>query len=376
MVSATGLASCAARCRSGPTAASTSSTLAPGESEYIRYDRAVAGESVRFLQQDAADATKPWALFVSFVTPHFPLIAPAEYVDRYPLDSLPLPIANAPDDWPRHPAIVEHRRRTALDQPLSERETRNAIAAYYGMVTFLDEQIGTVLQALDDAGLRDETRIVYTSDHGEMLGEHGLWWKSSMYEASVGVPLILSGPDVPRDHVVTTNASLIDAFPTILEAVGVEASADDAALPGESLWRLAREPDRSRIVFSEYHTLFHPSAMYMIRDQRYKYVHYVDHPPQLFDVETDPEERHDLAADPRHAGTLATLERELRAILAPGDPETIDQRAKADQRRRMEEAGGKDAVLADGLKIPYTPAPAAFSPANADAHDRATLQQD
>ena len=85
------------------------------------------------------------------------------------------------------------------------------------MVTFLDEQIGVVLAALDEAGLRDNTRIVYTSDHGEMLGEHGLWWKSCMYDGAVAVPLILSGADVPSGKVVDTNVSLVDGFPTIVE---------------------------------------------------------------------------------------------------------------------------------------------------------------
>jgi choline-sulfatase len=344
-----------------------------GESEYIRYDRAIARESARFLREEATGQTKPWALFVSFATPHFPLIAPEQYVDLYPPDSLPWPVQAAPEEWPRHPALEIQRRFQALDLPFDEGTIRNAMAAYYGLVTFLDEQIGTVLRALADAGLRDDTRIVYTSDHGEMLGEHGLWWKSSMYEASVAVPMIVAGPDVPAGKVAATNVSLVDCFPTIVEGVGAELAAEDADLPGTSLWRLAQEDDRPRTVFSEYHTLFAPSAKYMIRTPQYKYIHYIDHPPQLFDLLEDPHELTDLAPDPTYAGTLRDHERELRSIL---DPEAVDRRAKADQQQRLAAAGGAAAVLAGGVKIPYTPAPHQFAPAQAVARDRVTLQQD
>lgn len=344
-----------------------------GDSEYIRYDRAIAQESARFLREEAIGRNKPWALFTSFVTPHLPLIAPEQYINLYPLDSLPLPIQGAPEEWPHHPALDAHRRFQALDKPFNERTVRNAMAAYYGMVTFLDEQIGLVLHALDEAGLREETRIVYTSDHGEMLGEHGLWWKSSMYDASVGIPLILAGPDVPAGKVVNTNVSLVDCFPTIVEAVGAEFMPEDAELPGESLWRLAQEDDRARTVFSEYHTVFATSARYMVRNEQYKYVHYVDYAPQLFDLLDDPNELRDLAADPRYADVVTACERELRVIV---DPEEVDRQAKADQLGRIEAAGGLEVIVAGGLKIPYTPAPNEFDPAPVAARDRLTMQQD
>lgn len=340
-----------------------------GDSEYIRYDRAIARESARFLREEGAGHDKPWALFVSFVTPHFPLMAPAEYVDRYALDSLPFPIQGSPEEWPRHPALEAHRRSAAVDEPFDERTVRNAIAVYYGMVSFLDEQIGVVLEALDQAGLADDTRVIYTSDHGEMLGEHGLWWKSSMYEASVSVPLIMAGADVPAGNVVCTNVSLIDCFPTIVDAVGAEPSAGDRGLPGTSLWELAEQPDQPRTVFSEYHTVYSQSAAYMIRDERYKYVHFVDHRPQLFDLQEDPDELRDIAADEGYADILRTMDRQFRAIL---DPEAIDQEAKADQRRRLDAAGGVNAVLAAGNKIPYTPAPDEFEPAPVAARKRDT----
>ncbi|MGH7322545.1 MAG: sulfatase-like hydrolase/transferase [Candidatus Rokuibacteriota bacterium] len=338
-----------------------------GESEYIRYDRAIGDMSVRWLREDAPDQTKPWCLFVGFVTPHFPLVVPDRYLDLYPPDSLPLPVQYRPEAWSRHPVLDLKRRQEALDEPFDEKTIRNAMAAYYGMVSFLDEQIGIVLEALAEAGLGETTRVIYSTDHGEMLGEHGLWWKSAMYESAVAVPLIVAGPDVPAGRTVRTNTMLVDVFPTILEAVGAEPAPEDAGLPGESLLGLARTADRSRAAFSEYHAIFSPSGIFMLRDARYKYVHYVGYPPQLFDLVADPEETRDLAGEPRFRDVLAACERELRQLV---DPEAVDQRARADQRRRVEAAGGVEAVLGGGVQIPYTPAPDAFDPAPVAARQR------
>ncbi len=338
-----------------------------GESEYIRYDRAVAAESARWLREEAAGHDAPWCLMASFVTPHFPLVVPEEYFNLYDLASLPLPVQWQPGEWPRHPVLEIMRRQQALDVPIDEAAIRNAMAAYYGLVTFMDAQVGVVLDALDAAGLRETTRIVYTSDHGEQLGEHGLWWKSSMFDGCAAVPLIVAGPDVPVGKVSRTNVSLLDSFPSIVEAVGATLAPEDADLPGGSLWAMARGDDRDRAVFGEYHAIFAPTGIFMLRDARHKYVHYAgDYPPQLFDMEADPLETRDLAGDPAHAGTLAACERALRAIC---DPDAVDARAKADQRALLDAHGGPDAVKAGGVKIPYTPAPTAFAPAPIAARD-------
>jgi len=338
-----------------------------GESEYTRYDRAIAREAVHWLHEEAGDPTKPWALFVSFVNPHPPLVVPQQYLDRYPVDAMPLPVQWAPEDWPRHPVLDLRRRQQALEESVGEAATRRAIATYYGMVTFLDEQIGLVLQALDEAGLRDSTRIVYTTDHGEQLGEHGLWWKNSMYEGAAGVPMIVAGPEIPAGKVVRTNVSHVDAFPAIVEAVGAELQPEDADLPGESLFRLAQQNDRPRAVFGEYHTVLSPSGVFMLRDERFKYVYYVGYAPQLFDLQEDPDETRDLGEDSAYTDVRAACERALRRIC---DPEEVDRRAKADQRRRIDAAGGVEAIIAGGVKVPYTPAPAEFDPAPVEARER------
>jgi choline-sulfatase len=333
-----------------------------GESEYTRYDRSVAREASRWLREEGTIRSKPWALFVSFVSPHFPLVVPDEYLRRYPPDSLPLPVQWHPHEWPHHPVIDAQRRQQALDEPFDEATIRRALATYYGLVTFLDEQIGVVLQALREVGLETDTRVVYTTDHGDMIGEHGLWWKSVMYEGAAALPMLLAGPNVPQGKAVKTNVSLVDAFPTIVQAVGADLAAQDADLPGRSLIDVAHEDDQPRTVLSEYHAIFSPSAIFMLRSERQKYVEYVGHPPQLFDMEADPDETRDLAADPAHAPTLAACAAGLRDCLAPLTPQAIDARARADQRRRLEAGGGRDAVLAGGVTIPYTPVPGTVDP--------------
>jgi choline-sulfatase len=339
-----------------------------GESEYIRYDRAVAQASVRWLHEEAGQYAQPWCLFVSFVTPHFPLVVPEEYFQRYPPESLPLPVQWQQANWPHHPVLDLYRRLQALDEPIPEAAVRNAIAAYYGLVTFMDEQVGAVLRALDESGLRETTRIIYTSDHGEQLGAHGLWWKSTMYDGCAAVPLIAAGPDVPAGKVVNTPVTLLDSFPTIVEAVGAELLLEDADLPGESLWVIARAADRDRTVFSEYHAIYSPNGFFMLRDARYKYVYYAGgSPPQLFNLVADPHEEHDLAGDPQYAGLLARYHEQLQAIC---DPDAVDRWAKANQQRRIDAGGGRAAVRAGGVKIPYTPAPAAFDPAPVAARGR------
>ncbi|HEV2122351.1 MAG TPA: sulfatase-like hydrolase/transferase [Chloroflexota bacterium] len=329
-----------------------------GESEYTRYDRAVADAAVSWLRDEmpsqADTSGKPWALFVSFVYPHFPLVVPEAYLRPYPLENLPLPVQWHPDEWPHHPVLDWKRQVQHLDEPIDEPAIRRALQTYCGMVTFLDEQIGRVLAALQESGRAGETRVIYTSDHGDMMGEHGLWFKSVMYDGAAGVPLILAGPGVPAGKTVCTNVSLVDCFPTVLEIVGVLPTPEDAALPGRSLLQLVREGDRPRTVFSEYHAIYSPSGTFMVRTERHKYVHYVGPPSQLFDMIDDPDEPCDLAADPAHASTLAACRQHLYAIC---DPEQVDRRARADQQRRIEAAGGVQGLISRGPKIAYTPSP-------------------
>jgi choline-sulfatase len=331
----------------------------PGESDYTHYDRAITEASVRWLHEESSQYDEPWALFVSLTCPHPPLKAPQDFFDRYPLDTIALPASFTRQGRSAHPAMEALRYRNELDEELDEATLRRAIATYYGLCSFMDANVGQVLRAIDDAGLREQTRVIYTSDHGEMMGEHGMWGKSAMYEASVGVPFIMAGPDLPAGSVIHKNISLIDSFPTILDAVGAHLTPEDADLPGVSLWPLAQgEAMPQRTIFSEYHAAGSPTGVFMIRGDRYKYVHYVGLPPQLFDLNADPQESRDLAADPQYAPVLAECERELRRIV---DPEGADAAAKAHQGAMIGAHGGLEAVIAAGPPfVQGTPTPPAF----------------
>ena len=315
-----------------------------GDSSYLRYDVRNADNACRWLSEHAGDRT-PWVLFLSFVCPHPPFVGPPGWFDRYLAADLPAPPQGRLEDRPDHPALDYFRRFFSLDEPPDDETARRVQAAYYGACSHLDSQIGRVLEALGGLGLADSTRVIYTSDHGESLGARGLYGKFTCYEESVGVPMILAGTGVPEGKVVRTPVSLIDLFPTILEAVGARQVEGDSDLPGESLWEIAGAPDRDRTVFSEYHAVGSRHAAYMLRDAIFKYVHYLNDPPQLFDLSADPQELVDLAGEPEHRGRLRAFEARLRSLL---DPEAVDALAKADQRARVEAFGGEEVVRRRG----------------------------
>ncbi|HEX6530426.1 MAG TPA: sulfatase-like hydrolase/transferase [Burkholderiales bacterium] len=324
-------------------------TAGPGESPYTRYDRDIAARAQRWLREEAPrHRERPWALFVSFVCPHFPLIAPPEFYERYPHERIPLPKLYM--ERPRHPYLRDYDECVAYDLGFGgdHAKVRRAIAGYLGLVSFMDDNVGKVLHALADAGLEGETRVVYTSDHGDNLGARGLWGKSTMYEESAGVPLILAGPDIETGKQCGTPVSHVDLFPFFLECAGAPVPRD--GYPGVSPLALSNE---DRAVLSEYHAIGSTGGITMLRKGKWKYVHCVGYPPQLFDLGSDPEELVDRAGDPACRSKLAELDKELRRFC---DPEEVDARAKRRQAELLARAGGREAALARG-DLNYTPAP-------------------
>ena len=325
-----------------------------GESSYTEYDREITRRSVQWLKEEAPKYTdQPWVLFVSLVCPHFPLIAPEPFYKLYSDSDIPAPIQYEPTVPPPHPAIEERWRLSGYSQGFSDEQIKVATMAYYGMVSFLDDNIGQILGTLEDCGLVDSTRILYTSDHGDNLGRNGLWGKSTMFEDSVGIPLIVSGEGVPQGKTVSTPANLVDVFPTVLECVGEPRAPEDTNLPGVSLWAMADGAVPERVQLSEYHASGSSGGNYMIRNGRFKYIFYVNFPPQLFDLEADPNEKRNLAAEPAHATTLAECEALLRGVV---NPEAADKVAKNDQWQRIQDMGGPENLLKRGT-FGYTPAP-------------------
>ncbi|MGI9476779.1 MAG: sulfatase-like hydrolase/transferase [Hyphomicrobiaceae bacterium] len=321
-----------------------------GEAPYQPFDRKISAAAIEWLKTTGAGAAQPWVLFVSYPSPHPPFSVPAEFYNLFDEASVTLPTTAPFDAANEHPAIAHFRDNHGSDQTMDEAALRKVVTGYLGLLAHLDNEIGLVLGALDDAGLASDTRVLYTSDHGEMCGVHGLFGKCCLYEESIGVPLVMAGPDIPAGRVVKQITSHVDLFPTVLESAGVSLSSSDADLPGVSLWPAIGEAEEDRVGFAEYHAAGSKTGMFMLRDGDWKLIYYVGMAPQLFNLEHDPEEKSDLGAD--HPKAKA-LEARLREIC---DPEAVDAQAKADQRAWIERWGGTAAIMAEGALV-YTPPP-------------------
>jgi len=317
------------------------------------HDRLVtnwAVEALRNLGQRGQQA--PWALFVGLLQPHWPFRVPEPYASMYLPDAYDWPVEALFPNGRLHPALQTFQRGLDLGT-VTEEMLRKVLATYYGMVTCLDDMIGEMLAALEAAGQADNTHVIYTSDHGESLGEHGLFYKQCAYEGSVGVPLILRGPGITAGEACDWPVSLVDLYPTILDMAGLEAEDD---CPGTSWLPLLRGETEGRPdwAFSEFHGNFFPDDWFMLVRDRFKYVHYVNHAPSLFDIDADPREINDLAARTEYADTLRAFAELLQSLL---DPVAVSQRAKRDLG--LIDAQGRD--WTQGEKGCSDPAPDAWA---------------
>ncbi|TWD72381.1 choline-sulfatase [Variovorax beijingensis] len=317
--------------------------IGAGESSYTQYDRAVTQRAVQWLKEAAArNEEHSFVLYVGLVAPHFPFVVPDEYFNLYPLDSLPEPKLHPSNGYQRHPWVQEYADFMGSEDRFADAQERlRAFAAYYGLCSWLDHNVGQIVRALDDSGLADSTQVIYTSDHGDNLGARGVWGKSTLYEESVKVPMLMAGPGITAS-VCETPVDLLDLFPTILEGAGIDPAPEMQDRPGRSLLEVAMsEPEPDRPILSEYHAAGSNSAGFMLRKGRWKYHHYVGFRPELFDLQEDPEELRDLAEDPTYAGVLENMRLALYAIC---DPQLVDRQAKADQAELIERHGGIDAA--------------------------------
>ncbi len=309
-----------------------------GRSSYELKDLDVADAAVETLRgiarrREAGDAS-PFAVTVGFMLPHPPYVARAEDFSLY--DGIVPPPAIAPAAREGEHAFIAWWRDNRDIRNVGAAEAMRARAAYYALTHRLDILVGRVLGELERLGLAENTLVVYTSDHGDHIGERGLWWKHTLFDESVKIPLILSWPGVlpegeRRDAVV----NLVDLAPTMLEAVGAPQlpNAD-----GRSFLAVARNAGAPWIdeTFAEYCTDPTPDwtggkavRQRMLRTARYKLNYYDGCAPQLFDMIDDPGEQRDLAADPRYAAVRDAL---VARILADWDPRAVAERMEARAR--------------------------------------------
>lgn len=319
--------------------------LGPGRSRYNDYDVASATTAVQWLHERARHPdAQPWTLYVGLVAPHFPLVVPQRFLDHIDMAALPAPRLHPMGGFERHPWVQRHAAFYDCDAELGTPERRRlALACYYALIEFIDEQLGRILAALAETGLEAGTRVIFTSDHGDNQGARGLWNKSTLYREAVQVPLVMAGPQVPRGHLCQTAVNLIDIAPTLVQGAGL---AIPAAFSGQSLLELAHAPDDpQRMGFSEYHAVGSPAAAYLVCQGRWAYHHYVGFEPELFDRVSDPLQEHNLAGEPAHREVLSQMQSALRRML---DPEGVDRQAKDDQNALVARMGGREAALRIG----------------------------
>lgn len=266
-------------------------------------DHKTATKVIKLLQERSAHPDKPFFLAAGFVRPHYPMVTPEQYVEPYPWQKNPLPkVVN--NDLADIPKLGLAGTRSATN-PIGKYpdNQKRMWSGYYAAVTFMDEQVGRILDELDRLGLRDSTAVIFTSDHGYHLGEHTFWQKSNLHEEVTRVPLIISVPGKQSGR-SRSIVELVDVFPTVAELVGVE---PPQGLDGVSLASILDKPDS---VVKEGARSFHRGQSY--RTTRWAYMRYTDGSEELYDMRNDPNQFHNLASAPEHAQVKQTLSQQLR----------------------------------------------------------------
>jgi choline-sulfatase len=317
--------------------------LGPGETSYTKYDRDITATAVDWLGRHNQAAEPPWVLFVSYICPHYPLSAPKQFFDLYRDVELPAAFDRDDSRQLKHPVIDAMREFWDYADYFDPDTEKLGLQNYYGLCSFLDDNVAQVLKALETSGQADNTQIIYTSDHGDMIGNHGIWGKCFMYEDSVGIPMTITGPGI-EPGVNQTPVTLADLASTITQTVGAEVGEVESAWQGRPLQSFIDSPEPERVVISEYHDGGSPCGSYMLRKGQLKLVYFAEgNPPLLFDLQQDPQEMSNLADDPAHAQSLQQLIQELYQIL---DPEAVNELAFADQGRMIESLGGMEKIQA------------------------------
>ena len=311
------------------------SVLGAGTAEVtnqLLFDDEVGHQSIRALHDLArAGDGRPWLLVSSFTHPHDPYVTRQKYWDRYADVDVQGPVVSA-EDVPADPHTLRLRTACAMDgSSISEDDVLRARRAYLGNVSYVDDWTGYLIDALAAVGAADDTVVILLADHGDMLGERGLWYKMSFFEGACRIPLVLHWPArFPARH-VSTPVSLVDVLPTLMDLTDGDGCSPVDPPAGESLVPLAAGEVEERTVVGEYMAEGSCAPIVMIRRGSLKFVHCPADPDQLYDLAVDPHERVNLALDPSSAATVAAFRDE---VTARWDLDRITRDVLDDQARR------------------------------------------
>jgi uncharacterized sulfatase len=282
-------------------------------------DGKVAAETIRLLEQNR---DRPFFIAAGFYRPHCPFIAPRKYFDLYPLDRIAAP-PFSPEEWVTIPAAALSVSRPHFG--VSVQAQREAIQAYYASISFLDANVGRLLDALERLGLAGNTIIVFWSDHGYLLGQHGQWMKMTLFEGSARNPLIIAGPGVAAGKVSRRPVELVDLYPTVADLAKL--SDVPKNLAGRSLRPLLTNPkgawDKPALTQVRRGAGENAFMGYSVRTERYRYTEWDEgrKGAELYDYTRDPNELRNLAGDSKYAKTVETLKRLLRSGRGARGPE-------------------------------------------------------
>ncbi|MGJ8628958.1 MAG: choline-sulfatase [Sulfitobacter sp.] len=306
------------------------------DSVQLRYDRTVTKNAVSYLKDHATgDDNRPLLMTVSYTHPHDPFVCQPEHWHLYDNHPIEMPkVGPLPDDQ-----IDPHSRKILtqaglLDVEFTTRQIRNARRGYFGSISFLDDQIKALRDGLETTGMADNTIVIITSDHGEMLGERGMWFKKNFYEPAMRVPLIVHAPARFAPARVSTPVSLVDLMPTLTTlGAGEHTPQFCEPLDGRNLVPMMqgqKEPETPPVlaeILSEGVT----QPAFMILSGHWKYIHFGIYPAQLFNLEEDPQELSDLAADPAQENRVAKFGHQVSNTW---DETALARHIRIDQDRR------------------------------------------
>ena len=317
-------------------------------SNQLAYDDEVGAAALRAIyDQVRGTDERPLCLVTSFIHPHDPYAARQRFLDLY--DDLPMPAVSATTPGVDDPHWRRLRRALNVEAlEVSDDDVQLARRAYLANVSYVDEWLGRLLAALAECGLTETTTVVFTADHGDSLGERGLWYKMSFHEWSCRIPMVIANPSVVQARAISAPVTPVDVLPTLLDVAhaGTGAAIPDAidALDGHSLWPAFSSRDTplpERTVASEYLAEGTGAPMLMLREGTFKYTRCQTDPEQLFDPASDPHELTNLASATTHADRMD-------AFRATADAQWDADAVKADVVQEQERRRAVHAALAIG----------------------------